>query len=313
VAQQLPLATARQLAPLNLADPAQAAARQDSSAPLLARLAAVVTAVAPVLPPPLMEVARRVLASRLDLNRMPPDGKALETAVLRSGVLQAPPTRQATGDSREALLTLRSGLAALLGNDGVGPVAPVSRPAPPIRGEPPRAPEPQPLGGAAQPADGEETVRTLLGQTDATLSRLKLLQSASQPPADARPDAAPRGELRVEIPVVLGAETGVLQLLVERDARQPKRTQRERGWRMRFAMNFSETGEVGADIAMLGRAASVSIWAADPVVADALDAMLPELGPAIQRHGLELTSLRVRRGTPRSSPAAPGQLLDSAR
>jgi hypothetical protein len=112
--------------------------------------------------------------------------------------------------------------------------------------------------------------------------------------------------------MLLGTQTGILQLLVERDGKQ-KREQRERGWRMRFAMNFSETGEVGADIAMLGRSASVSIWAADPDVAEALDAMLPELAPAIERHGLALTSLRVKRGTPRSTPATPGQLLDSAR
>lgn len=322
-ARQLPLAAstptatpARAVAPaLHLADSAQAAARQDSAAPLLARLAAIVTAAVPVLPRPMLEVAQKVLSGRVDLNRTAPDGKTLETAVLRSGVLLASATRQTPGDSRAALLALRSGLASLLGSDATGPVAPVARvtrPAPPIRGEPPRAPEPQPA--AAVPlADGEETIRTLLGQTDATLSRLKLLQSASQPPTDARPDApAPRSELRVEIPMLLGTQTGILQLLVERDGKQ-KREQRERGWRMRFAMNFSETGEVGADIAMLGRSASVSIWAADPDVAEALDAMLPELAPAIERHGLALTSLRVRRGTPRSTPAAPGQLLDSAR
>jgi hypothetical protein len=318
VARQLPLAAAPIVPsravpqPLNLADPAQAAARQDSTAPLLARLAAIVTAAAPTLPRPLLEVAQRLLANRVDLNRAVPDGKALEAAVLRAGVLLAPLTRQTPGDNRAALLALRSGLVGLLGSDGTAPVAPVERPAPPIRGEPPRAPPPQPAvpGGAA---DAGSEVQTLLGQTDAALSRLKLLQSASQPAIDARPDAAtPRNELRFEIPMLLGTQTGILQLLVERDGKH-KREQRGRGWRMRFAMNFSETGEVGADIAMLGRSASISIWAADPEIADALDAMLPELGSAIQRHGLELTALRVRHGTPRSTSAAPGQLLDHAR
>lgn len=318
VARQLPLAAAPVAPsravpqPLNLADPAQAAARQDSAAPLLARLAAIVTAAAPTLPRPLLEVARRLLASRVDLNRSVPDGKALETAVLRAGVLLAPLTRQTPGDSRTALLALRAGLIGLLGSDGTAPVAPVERPAPPIRGEPPRAPLPQPaVPGAA--VDAGSDVQTLLGQTDAALSRLKLLQSASQPAIDARPDAAaPRNELRFEIPMLLGTQTGILQLLVERDGKQ-KREQRGRGWRMRFAMNFAETGEVGADIAMLGRSASIWIWAADPEIADALDAMLPELGPAIQRHGLELTALRVRHGAPRAVAMAPGQLLDSAR
>jgi hypothetical protein len=320
VAQQLPLAASatpagptRTIGPvLNLADPAQAAARQDSMAPLLARLAAIVVAASPSLPRPLLDLAQKALAGRVDLNRSALDGKALEAAVQRAGVLVAPEERQPQGDSRSALLGLRSALVGLLGEEAVEPVAPVSRPAPPIRGEAPRAPPPHPAL-PEPPGDGHAAARSLLGETDAALSRLKLLQSASLPPAEARPDApAPRGELRLEIPMLLGSETGILHLLVERDGKQ-KREQRERGWRLRFAMNFSGTGEVGADIAMLGRSASVSIWAADPEVADALDAMLPELDPAIRRHGLDVASLRVRRGAPRSTPAAPGQLLDSAR
>ena len=315
-AQQLPLAgsaTIRTPAPtLNLADPAQAAARQDSAAPLLAKLATIVTATMPSLPGPVIELALKLLANRVDLNRAAPDAKTLEAAVMKAGVLLTPPSREPATDSRTGLLALRSTLLAFLGGDNVPPVATGERPAPPIKGEPPRAPTPQ----AALPdpsADAQDTARTLLGQTDAALSRLKLLQSASQPP-DIRADApAPRNELRVEIPMLLGAETGILQLMVERDARHKREPERQRGWRMRFAMNFSATGEVGADIALLGRTASVAIWAADPDTADALDALLPELAPAIQRHGLELTSLRVRRGAPQHARTAPGQLLDSAR
>lgn len=323
VAQQLPLsatpvgspATAPRPAtpPLNLADPAQAAARQDSAAPLLARLAAIVTAAAPSVPRPVLEAAQKLLANRIDLNRTLPDGKSLEAAVLKAGVLLAPPTREAPADSKSALLALRSTLLAFLGDDASAPAATAARAAPPIKGEPPRAPLPQ----AALPdpsGDSHEIARTLLGHTDAALSRLKLLQSASQPPPDARIDApAPRNELRVEIPMTLGVETGILQLTVERDGKQKRDPERQRGWRMRFAMSFTQTGEVGADITMLGRSASIAIWAADPDTADALDEMLPELAPAIQRHGLELISLRVRRGTPQHARVAPGQLLDSAR
>jgi hypothetical protein len=318
VAQQLPLAasspaTPRPAAPpLNLADPAQAAARQDSAAPLLAKLATIVTAAAPSLPRPVIEMALKLLANRLDLNRGAPDAKALEAAVLKAGVLLTPLAREAPTDSKSALLALRSTLLAFLGGDSAAPVATAERPAPPIKGEPPRAPAPQ--AGLPDPsADGHDTARTLLGHTDAALSRLKLLQSASQP-VDVRIDApAPRNELRVEIPMLLGAETGILQLMVERDGKHKREPERQRGWRMRFAMNFSATGEVGADIALLGRSASIAIWAADPDTADALGELLPELAPAIQRHGLELTSLRVRRGAPQAPRTAPGQLLDSAR
>lgn len=312
-AATVPAPTVRAAQPtLNLGDPAQAAARQDSAAPLLAKLATVVTA-AQSLPRPIVEVALRLLANRVDLNRGAPDARTLAEAVQKSGVLADPAAPQRSADGKDGLLALRSTLLAFLGDDANVPVPPPHRPAPPIKGEPPRAPAPHtaPPDAAGDPHD---TARTLLGHTDAALSRLKLLQSASQPP-DIRIDApaAPRAEYRVEIPMLLGAETGILQLLVERDGKRRQQPERERGWRMRFAMNFSATGEVGAEIALFGQAANIGIWAADPDIADALDAMLPELAPAIQRHGLELTSLRVRRGTPRAAQPAPGQLLDSAR
>jgi hypothetical protein len=320
-AQQLALAAPQATAlrpsapPLNLTDPAQAAARQDSVAPLMARLAALVTAAAPSLPRPMLELALKMLANRIDLNRGAPDAKTLEAAVMKSGVLSTPQSRDGPPDTKTSLLALRTGLLALLGNShsDSAPIAAAQRPVPPMKGEAPRAPLPHTV--TQQPdAETPQIARTLLDQTDAALSRLKLLQSASQPANDARPDApAPRTELRVEIPMMLGTETGILQLMVERDARHKREPERQRGWRMRFAMNFSATGEVGADISLLGRAASIAIWAADPDVAEALDSMLPELGPAISRHGLELTSLRVRRGTPQHAPATPGRLLDSAR
>ncbi|MDC9823118.1 flagellar hook-length control protein FliK [Devosia sp. ZB163] len=295
-----------------LADPVQAAARQDSLAPLLAKAASVLAAPAAAasFPRPVIEAVVRLLAVRVDLNRAPLDGKALKEAVLKAGVLSAPAPSQ--GNARSALLALRSAALGFLGGE-VEPVAPVgSRPPPPLKGEPPRAPEPR----LALPQLGEEpaeTVRQLLGHTDSALSRLKLLQHASSPP-DARPGAAALAspELRVEIPLQLGAETGILQLLVERDGRR-KATPRERGWRMRFALNFSATGEVGAEIALFGRAANIGLWAAEPATAAALEAMLPELAPALARRGLEVTGLHVRRGAPRRQSAAPGQLLDSAR
>lgn len=204
------------------------------------------------LPRPVLDAAQRVLANRIDLNRAVPDGRALEAAVLKSGVVTTPTTREAPANSKSALLALRTSLLAVLGGDGAAPVEPLARAAPPIKGEPPRAPAPQ--AALADPAaDGPETARTLLGHTDAALSRLKLLQAASQP-ADVRADASvPRSELRVEIPMLLGTQTGILQLMVEHDGKHKRDQERQRGWRMRFAMNFSETGEVGADIALLRR------------------------------------------------------------
>ncbi|WP_423069360.1 flagellar hook-length control protein FliK [Devosia sp. CN2-171] len=293
-----------------LADPVQAAARQTTVAPLLAQAtAALVAPAASALPLPVLEALARVMAGRIDLNRTPPDGKALRQAVLSAGTLEAGPRQP--DDMRATLLALRSTLASFLGGkvDAVAPI--VHRPAPPMAGEPPRAPQPTPAAPVPD-LSPEETAKHLLSHTDSALARTKLLQLASSPPDARSPGQVTGPELRFEIPMLLGAETGILQLLVQRDGRH-KPDPRERGWRMRFAMRFSAIGEIGADIALLGRAANVSIWAAEPATADALEAMLPELAPALASHGLDVAGLRVRRGMPPRRPQAPGQLLDSAR
>ncbi|WP_439600820.1 flagellar hook-length control protein FliK [Devosia sp.] len=293
-----------------LADPVQAAARQDSILPLIARLETLAAPTAAALPRPALEAIAVLLGTRLDLNRAPPDGKAIREAVLRAGIIAEPGART-PADAKSALLQLRSALAGFLGSE-VEAVAPITRrPPPPLKGEPVRAPSTQP--GPPLADEPSEAARQLLGHADAALSRAKLLQLASSPADSARPGSvAPAAELRVEVPMQLGAETGILQLLVERDGKH-KRSPAERGWRLRFALNFTATGEVGAEVALLGRSANVTLWAADPVTADALEAMLPELSPALARHGLDVAALRVRRGAPHPIARAPGQLLDSAR
>jgi len=297
-----------------LADPVQAAARQDSVLPLLARLATLTAPTAAALPRPAIEALAMLLGTRLDLNRAPPDGKAVRDAVLRAGIITEPGTRT-PADAKSALLQLRSALSGFLGasqGGSVEAVAPVTRrPPPPLKGEPVRAPSSQPA--SPLPDEPVETARQLLGHADAALSRTKLLQLASNPTDAARPAiAAPTAEFRVEVPMQLGAETGILQLLVQRDGKH-KRSPAERGWRMRFALNFTATGEVGAEVALFGRSANVSLWAADPDTADALEAMLPELAPALARHGLDVGAVRLRRGAPQPAARVPGQLLDSAR
>lgn len=278
--------------------------------PLLARLATLSAPAAAALPRPVLEAIVRVLAGRLDLSRAPPDGKTIRDAVLRAGVITEPGART-PADAKSTLLQLRSALSGFLGGE-VAAIAPVTRRSPPpLRGEPVRAPSPQRAGPPLE--EPLDTARQLLGHTDAAISRLKLLQLASNPADAARPNTpAPAAEFRVEVPMQLGAETGILQLLVERDGKH-RRTPAERGWRMRFALNFTTTGEVGAEIALLGQAANVALWAAEPATAEALEAMLPELAPALAQHGLAVGSIRVRRGAPQPAARAPGQLLDSAR
>lgn len=296
---------------LSLAQPAQAAARQDSIAPLLQNLS--VLQRIGEMPKPVVEAAMRLLAQRLPLERGAPSGEAIRQAITRSGVFLEPPAKLGAQqvNVRSALLQLRAGLLGLLGGGELAAVAPVTRrPPPPLHDAQPRAirAEAPNLSANAEPRDA---ARTLLQQTDATLSRLKLTQLASQPP-DARQGAMALPDFVVELPMVLGHELSIAQLQVQRDGRN-KGKAGERGWRLRFAVSFSLIGEVGAQISLLGKTTNVVLWADEAATAEALEAMLPELAPALQARGLDVGSVRVRRGVPEAASPAAGRLMDELR
>lgn len=297
---------------LPLAQPAQAAARQDSIAPLLQNLGALQSKLASF-PQPVVEAALRLLAARIPLDRGAPGAEALRQAVMRAGVLAAPAASNPAqpADIKSALLQLRAGLLGFLEGGAIAPVAPVARrPPPPLR-------DAQPRGFRADAptlpdnATAREAGRTLLHQTDAALSRLKLTQLASQP-LDARTGAVPVRDLIVELPMMLGHELAVAQLQVQRDGKQ-KGKPGERGWRMRFAVSFSMIGEVGAQVSLLGDTTNVVVWAGEPATADALEPLLPELGPALAARGLKVGAVKLRRGIPEAPRPDSGRLMDQTR
>lgn len=272
--------------------------------PLIARLAALGPRL-DLLPVPAAQAALRLLAMRLDLTSGTVNAKALQMAVAGSGVLARPP---ASGDSvKSALVQLRGSLVGVPGAEIEAVEAVAARPQPPMRGDDARTVRAElPL-----PTGGEEPARGLLHHADAALSRLKLLQNASQP-QETRPGTptAPQ-EIRIEVPLLLGAQTGLMQLVVDREARRKDRPG-ERGWRMRFAMAFPHTGEVGAEIALVGQSVAVALWAEDTGMETAMAAGLEALRAALGAEGLEATSLRMRRRA-RAVAQSPGRLMDSAR
>jgi hypothetical protein len=205
---------------------------------------------------------------------------------------------------KSALVSLRSSLATWLGGNPA-PVQAAQQAAPPLRGMPPRAEAPalDPLPPAV-----EETARTLHHQTDAALSRVKLMQLASLPDADPARPAPP--ELRMEVPFLLGSETVLAQFQIFRDGSR-KRTDGKRGWTMRFAMNFAATGEVGAEIGLLGKNVSVALWAAERGTHDRLEEALPELAPALAALGLDPGAIRLRAAPPELPTPPSGRYLDS--
>ena len=286
----------------------EALARQNSVAPLLASLAAIV-AKPGALPEPVLRAALQVLGQRLQVPATGPTAAMLKTAIEKSGVfLEAGLARAAPpqGDMKAALTGLRATLASSLGA-APAPVTPLRQPAPPLKGMPPRVapPELPPL-----PEGGREIARALHHQADAALSRVKLMQFASLPDADpARPAAQ---ELRMELPFLVAGQLVMAQFQVLRDGPR-KRGGGKRGWTMRFAMNFAATGEVGAEIGLTGRSVSVALWAAEPATAAALEAALPELAPALAAAGLDAAAVRVRGAPPVPEIPPAGRYLDSRR
>ncbi len=284
----------------------EALARQNSLAPLMASLAAVVARPG-ALPEPVLRAALQVLSQRVQLPPNGPTADQLKTAIERSGTfLEASLAKGTapTADMKSALVALRSSVATWFGGNPA-PVHAAQQAAPPLRGMPPRAEQPslQPLPDAPH-----ETARALHQQADAAISRVKLMQLASLPDADPARPTMP--ELRMEVPFLVGSELVMAQFQVFRDGAR-KRADGKRGWTMRFAMNFSGTGEVGAEVGLIGRSVSVALWAAEHDTAERLEAALPELAPALAALGLEAGSIRVRSAPPEREIPPSGRYLDS--
>jgi hypothetical protein len=285
----------------------EALARQDSIGPLLRTLAAVLQA--PVaLPEPIVRAALGLLAQRIAV----PDGKVsandLEQAVLRSGVgLEAALARgqPVPNDAKAGVMALRDMLAKWVG-DGKPAAPPHDAAPPPLKGLPMRAPVA--ADAPALPDTARDIGKLLHTEADAAVSRIKLMQVASLPDGDPKLPAAPT--LRVEVPFLVGHELVMAQIQIAREGRRREAEQR-RGWTMRFALNFSATGEVGAEVGLLGKAVNVSLWAVEPKTAEVLAEGLPELQRALEAIGLDPGPIRMRHGPPDAERPASGHLLDS--
>jgi hypothetical protein len=289
-------------------------AGQNSAGPLLVSLAAALARPG-LLPEPAARLARQVLAQRVVAGtdgRLAPD--EIARAVERSGVLLEARLAGGRGDPldlKSLLLGLRDRLAATLpaGTQAPQRAAPEAAPQPaqpPLKGLPLRAA----VGDVAPlPQEPKDALRMLHDQSDATVSRIKLAQIASLPD---RADAGRANPvlLRLEVPLLFGHELVMAQIAVGRDGGR-RNGERKRGWSFKFALKSAATGEVGADVGLLGRTVHVALWAADPRTAEVFSACLPELRAGLEGAGLTPASVQVRRGVPPAAPGRSGELLDS--
>lgn len=276
----------------------QALARQDSVVGLTTALTQAVSRLA--LSAEVAKAAQQVLGQSLALDNGGPSAAGLQKAIRNSGIFQeamlaAGQGKAAGGDMKTALLGLQRQLGAWLGEQPA--LDPVRAIPPPLRGAMPRA-----RGGDAPPADLPDdpnlTGKVLLDRTEAALSRLRLHQHASLPEPAARHEA----QWSMDLPVVMGGQQSLLHLHIHRDRDADPERPEDRGWRVRFAINLSDMGEIGAQISLRGSGTGVLLWAERAEIADLLDAGIDALRQDIESLGLVPGALVVRAGAP-SAPA----------
>ena len=297
----------------------QSVARQDSITALLTSLAGFGAKLAG-LPKPVAQAGTQILAGQLNLNAGPLDGAALKAALARSGVLfesallkgGTQPLPQ--GDLKGALLSLRNVLRTWLGNGGAGKALnQQSAPPPPTPHTPPRAGRPVslPLTPAAPNAD---TPAKLLGQNEAALARMRLVQISSLPDAAARPGQGPSGtaaEMNIELPLIFGGELSVGQFQIYKDGSGGADGGPNGEWKMRFSIHFSQTGEVGATVSLRGGKTGVMLWAEREETAAVLSEMAGELADSLSARGLDPGTIRCRHGHPPQAQKPVGSFMDN--
>lgn len=288
----------------------QALPRQGSIVGLTTALSAAVERIA--LPEPVLKAAQQVLAQRLSLDGGQLDGAAVQKAVQNSGIFQeallaSGRGQAAGGDLKTAMLGLQRQLGAWLGNqaaiDQVGAIAP------PLRGQVPRA-----RAGEAPPPDlpedPVETGKLLLERTDAALSRLRLHQNASLPDPVSRHEA----QWSLDLPVTVAGQQSLLQMQIHRDEDGAATRPEDRGWQVRFAINLSDLGEVGAQVTLRGAVVGVMLWADRDETAQVLAGNVDMLRDTFTQSGLTPGAIVVRSGAPVNAPPAPsGHVVDAIR
>lgn len=286
---------------------ARLASVQGGLAPLLADLTA--AASRPDLPQAVRAAARAMLSLGLDGAAL--DGKAIETAVLKSGVFldgAAAKGEPVEGDMKLALLSLRNALRSAL-PEGVRVPALSSSLPPPHRAALPVGEQPA-LPSIAL-LDGDATSLRLLSETDAALARTTLLQLASLPDASQVNNTQ---RLVVDIPIATPQGHAVIQLQVEPDPshRSASGQERQPSWRINLAIDIEPLGPVRASVTQIDGRTHVNLFAEREGSARALRDDLPTLQTQLAEAALEPGDLHCRSGVPQREPAPPGLFVDRA-
>ena len=256
---------------------------QDSVAPLLTGLDRLLSSGGTAVPQGVRQAMEQLLGLRLPVNPAP-SGEALRDAIKKSGVfLEANLARGSIpahgGDMKAALLALQAGLRLWLG------------------------------GGV--PAADAEAAKSLLSQTRAALSRLRLAQTGSLPdPAELQGRRGEKpAEWVFELPFHSGDRTFGVQLRIEREGGGGG-AEEDESWRIRFSVDAEPLGPVHAVVTLRGGALGISIWAERDNGADLLRRRVPDLAQALERSDLEVAGVNVSVGSPPRRAHPSGAVID---
>ena len=281
-------------------------------------------------PEPLREAARAVLAFRLEPGAEgdPDGGPALRGALERSGLFFERSLRAGLppADLKAALLTLKAALTASetsalqarpdkpAPDPSANGSAPRNQPvAPPLRSAPLRgeAAAPPTLPLSAPAASAADAVRH---GAEAALARIELAQIASlDQPASAPFETSAQRQWTFELPLALGAQTGVAQfrLVSEREGGAAGGSgEGARRWSLRFSVDAPDAGSIGAEVTAQGGRVAVAIRAEQPDTAQRLREEEGALLTRLENGGVRLAGLDIRAGRFPAPPAPPGRLLD---
>jgi hypothetical protein len=308
----------------------QAAATQDSMAPLLADLSAALDSSA--LPAAARATVQQILSAQTPLTAAT-TASSLQAAVAGSGLfleasLAAAAVEGATaaintsGDMKALLLQLSSTLdPAALDPAAVNPLTaalvgalPQNRaqaqarqrlpPRPPIAGAV-TAGQPVARAGIGPDTSSEALTASLRQEAAAALARLTMSQLASVP----KSGAATRWAF--ELPVETPGGLAIAQFEISRDDHNSTADQAAPTWRARFSMDVEPSGPVHAEVSLSGGRTRATLWAERGDAHQALDALQDELTSALAEAEGGDAAVRIVSGAPPdTTPQAPGRFVD---
>jgi hypothetical protein len=143
---------------------------------------------------------------------------------------------------------------------------------------------------------------------------MQLTQLTSLSDGSFRAAQGPAGaasEINIELPLLFGGEMSVGQFQIFKDDGKGPDADRDGEWKMRFSINFSQIGEVGATVSLRGGKTGVMLWAEREETAAVLQESQGELEEALTARGLEPGAIRCRHGHPPQARKPVGAFMDN--